>query len=56
MRQLSVTLIEWQDEVVRVQKTYHQKFEKAKEVVNKVRIFHQLGLYDFFNQSYLLKS
>ena len=36
MRQLSVTLLEWQEEVVRVQTTYKQKFEKAKELVIKV--------------------
>jgi len=36
MRQLSVTLIEWQEEVVRAQNTYRSKFEKAKDVILKV--------------------
>ena len=36
MRQLSVTLIEWQEEVIRAQNTYRSKFEKAKDVILKV--------------------
>lgn len=36
MKQLSSTLVEWQDEVVRVQNVYHSKVEKAKEVIIKV--------------------
>ena len=40
MRQLSVTLIEWQEEVVRAQSTYRNKFEKAKDVI--VKVFNKL--------------
>lgn len=37
MKQLSSTLVEWQDEVVRVQNVYHSKVEKAKEVIIKLK-------------------
>lgn len=38
MRQLSVSLIEWQEEVVRVQKSYSLKFEKARDLIHTVTI------------------
>jgi len=37
MKQLSVSLVEWQDEVVRVQKSYSLKFEKARDLVHKLK-------------------
>jgi hypothetical protein len=36
MRQLSSTLVEWQEEVIRVQSVYQNKVERAKEVITKV--------------------
>ena len=36
MKQLTTTLAEWQDDVVRVQSVYHSKMERAKEVIRKV--------------------
>ena len=44
MRQLSSTLVEWQEEVIRVQSVYQNKVEKAKEVITKV-IWTVLYLY-----------
>nr|CAH0100657.1 unnamed protein product [Daphnia galeata] len=37
MRQLSSTLVEWQEEVIRVQSVYQNKVEKAKEVITKLK-------------------
>ncbi|XP_057370035.1 NF-kappa-B essential modulator-like [Daphnia carinata] len=37
MQQLSSTLVEWQDEVVKVQNVYHSKVEKAKELITKLK-------------------
>jgi len=38
MKQLSVSLIEWQEEVVRVQKLHSLKFEKSRELIHQVII------------------
>ena len=58
MKQLSVSLVEWQDEVVRVQKSYSLKFEKARDLVHKVIIDRHLHsrLYIYFTLSMQLKN
>ncbi|XP_046446228.1 NF-kappa-B essential modulator-like isoform X1 [Daphnia pulex] len=37
MRQLSSTLVEWQEEVIRVQSVYQNKVERAKEIITKLK-------------------
>jgi len=37
MEQLSVSLIKWQDEVAQTQKSYYDKFEKARDLVQKLK-------------------
>jgi hypothetical protein len=48
MRQLSSTLVEWQEEVIRVQSVYQNKVEKAKEVITKVIWTVLLSYYLYF--------
>ena len=42
MEQLSVSLIKWQDEVAQTQKSYYDKFEKARDLVQKVILYIQV--------------
>ena len=39
---MSITLVEWQEEVQHVQSEYREKFEKAKLLVTKVTYYYYL--------------
>lgn len=48
MRQLSCTLIEWQEEVIRVQNVYENKLQKAKEIISKVCVLNNVQKCKFY--------